>query len=275
MRIVYPLLGFWLGLSCLALAAPTGKKDKPKEEGPPPGTVGNIIIRAKDLSENLQMLEVPKYDIVVRYILPKGWKLEEQGKDPKTGKVREDTGIYVVTSRRPMPDPKEATDFVFELDMFEAKISAGIPKDTPQGEAYEAAFLDQFRGFLNTQVTMNLKLGNKMLTRSKDIGPKEYGPDSRGKKTVFWPIFYEVPPPPGDKSGSKGAILYTFTSFEGDTVYQLKFLVSKDMVEQHNGLIAIILDNTWAVTAEADKKLRELAKQAEAEAKSKSKGKNN
>jgi hypothetical protein len=264
----------WLAFYSLAFAAPA-TKESPKGNDVPKDSAGSIVIPIQSMAEDLQMLEARKYGIVVRYILPKGWKVEE-AKDAETRKLRDDMHVYIVTSARPMPDPGDKTDFVFELDMYEQTISEALPKDS-NSKDLQAAYMKAFLAFLDEQLSMNLKQGYKLLNNVKDIQPKEYGPDSRGKYTYFWPIYYELPPPPKNKEGLKGAHLYTFTSYEGDRIYMLKFLVSKDMVEQHAGLIAFMLDNCWAVTEEVDKKMVEYAKQQAAEGgkSAKAKGKNN
>lgn len=256
MKTGTPLITIALGL---ALAAPVwaDTKPAPKDQGPPPGTTGSGAISLEDLAKNVQTLQVRKYGIVVNYVLPHGWEVLEQGKDPKTGKLREDKGMYVVLSRRPMPDPKEPTDFIFELDLFEKGLTEDLPKDTKPDKRAEIR-AERMWGFLNGQISLSLKNGWKLKTQKREIDYKEYGPDSRGKKTNLIPIFYEVPPDPKLKD-SKGAMLYTFTSFEGETIWMLKFLITKGTEDQHGALIAFMLNNAWAVTEEVEKKLREQA----------------
>lgn len=239
--------------------APKPQKPPIKEEPAPPGTVGSGAISLEDLAKEVQTLQARKYGIVVNYVLPHGWEVVEQGKDPKTGKLRDNMGMYVVLSRRPMPDAKEATDFIYELDVFEKGLTTDLPKDTPADKRAEVR-AERLWGFLNGQISLGLKNGWKLKTQKRDIEAKAYGPDSRGKKTMFIPIFYEIPADPKDKA-SKGAMLYTFTSFEGETVWTMKFLITKGMEDQHGGLIALMLNNAWAVTEEVDKKLREQAPQ--------------
>jgi hypothetical protein len=90
----------------------------------------------------------------------------------------------------------------------------------------------------------NLRAKFDLVSKPNEIKAKEYR-----KGTFFVPIRYKSP---------EGSMLYTFTSFEGTTIYQLKFLVSEDMVEQHGMLIALMLRNAFALTEEMH---RELIKQ--------------
>jgi hypothetical protein len=242
-------------ITLLALGAPALAAQGPKD-GAPPGTTGSGSISAEDLAANLNTMQARKHGLVINYVLPKGWTINEaKSIDKKTGKERADVGVYVVDSRRPMPDPKEPVDFVFELDVFKQGLTDDLPKNTTPAKRAEVR-AERLWGFLNGQISLNLKNNLKLKTPKRAIEAKPYGPESRGKKTMFIPIEYEVLPNPKVK-GDKGAYLFTFTSFEGETVWMLKFLVTKGAEEEHGALIALILHNAWAVTEEVEKKLRE------------------
>jgi len=202
----------------------------------PPGTTGSGAITLKQIMEELQYMVAEKYGIVIYYVLPKGWKVEEQGKDPKTGKLREDLNSYVLISHRPMPDPKEPTEFIYELDVYKRGLMEDPPKDLKQGDDPVAV---QFANFLNEQLSINLKAGLKCKTNKRDIVPKLYGPKDR--PTAFVKITYEVP---------NGAILHTFTSVTGDKIWQLKFLIAKGQEDNYDPLIPLLLYNTFGMTKE-------------------------
>jgi hypothetical protein len=223
------LLG--ISLSSFAFAA----------QGAPKGSSGGGSITIEQLTKGLDMLYSDRFGIVVHYSLPKGWERIEQGVDPKTGKLLEGVHKYVVLARRPMRDPKEPTDFIFELDIFEQQMDTSkLPKNATD-EQIRDALGEQLTEFLNMDISGHLKQSMEMESRPRDIVAKEYR-----KGTFFIPVRYKT---------KEGAKLYTFTSFEGTTVYQLKFLVSEDMVEQHGMLIALILKNSFALTKEMHEQL--------------------
>jgi hypothetical protein len=246
--------------------------------------------------KDMQSLIAQKEGVVVNFVLPQSWEVVEEGIDPKTKKVREDLNVYSLLSRRPVADPQEPTDFIFELDIYKHGLLEGLPADVKPEEATAAA---QFKRFLDLQMSINLKGGLKVVSKPADIVPKLYGPDTR-PKTVFVPIFYKTP---------GGAMLYTFTSVITDTyhfstcpyfaksmvtmplkdaaalgygpcmlcqprekdgtqikvdpaatvylthsgppvskVWQLKFLVSEDQVDNYSALISMLLYNAFGVT---------------------------
>jgi hypothetical protein len=233
---------FVIILALAATPALAQDKDSNKQGELPPGVVGSGAITLQQLTEDLQFLITEKYGIVVAFVLPRGWELVEQGIDPKTGKLREDLNVYSVISRAPVAKKGDPTDLIFELHIFKRGLLEDLPKNTKPEDKTEAV---QFRNFLDEQLGINLKAGLKCLTKAADINAKPYGPPTR-PKTYFVPIFYEVPPPPD--SGGKGSMLYTFTSVAGNKIWMLKFLVSKDQVDNYGALIAFVLDNALAMT---------------------------
>lgn len=218
-----------------AAAAPD--KDVPKD------AIGSGAITLQQMSEGLQFLTAQKEGVVVNFVLPDTWELVEEGIDAKTGKVKEDLNVYSLLSRRPVADPRDATDFIFELDIYKHGLMEGAKADPKTGQPPEAK--DQFKSFLDLQMSINIKAGLKVLSKPNEIVPKLYGPPSR-PRTVFVPIYYETP---------QGALLYTFTSVAGQKVWQLKFLVSKDQVENYGALIALMLDNAFGLTEQEYKDL--------------------
>lgn len=237
------LLALLAGLTAVAGAA----ADTGKQKGDlPPGTVGSGAMNLEQLTKQLQFLSAQKEGIVVNFILPKGWELVEEGVDAKTGKVREDLNVYSLLSRRPVADPKDPTDFLFELDIFKHGLLEGAKADAKTGKMPTDA--DRFKDFLDTQMSINIKGGLKVTSKPADITPRAYGPDKGRPKTIFVPVFYQTP---------TGADLYTFTSVSGDKVWQVKFLVSKGQTENYGALIALMLDNTFGMT---DAEYKELLK---------------
>ncbi|MDQ3023627.1 MAG: hypothetical protein M3R04_04455 [bacterium] len=265
--------------SATAAPAKPAPKTVPKDDRPA-GTVGSGAISYEQISSGLQFLIAQKHGIAVNYVLPKGWEVVEKiipGKD-KT------PGVFTTMSRRKMSDPSDPTDFIFELSVYEPNITASIPKNLDK-KAYDDAVGKRFREFLDAQLVVNIKGKNKVISRAGDISPKAYGPrnDSGATTrppTTFVPIHYQVPPPKGK---GEAAELYTFTGLTGGHIWQLKFLVNQDQLKVYESLIAMIVNNTFALTTEEQKKLEantEALKQRakttpKAPAKStKSKGKN-
>ena len=218
------------------------------QSGTPKGSAGGGAITIEQLTKLLEPHIAEKFGIVVHFVLPKGWELVEQGVDPKSGKMVEGHNRYVLLSRRPMDDPKEPTDFIFELSIFEHPLDVGSLSKDASAEELRKALGEQLSEFLNVDMSDNLRAKFDLVSKPSDIKAKEYR-----KGTYFVPIRYKSP---------EGSMLYTFTSFEGKTIYQLKFLVSEDMVDQHGMLIALMLRNSFALTDEMHKEL--LKQQAEA-----------
>lgn len=246
MRIVFNIVVALALLAALpALAAPDKDKKDQKDTGAPPGSVGAGAMTLEQITKELQYLTAQKEGIVVNFILPKGWEVVEEGIDAKTGKVREDLNVYSLLSRRPVADPKDPTDFIFELDIYKHGLKEGAKADPKTGVVPSEA--DQFKEFLDVQMSVNIKGRLKVTSKPADIVPRAYGPDNR-PKTIFVPVFYETP---------TGADLYTFTSVAGDKVWQMKFLVSKGQTENYGALIALMLDNTFGMT---DAEFQELLK---------------
>jgi hypothetical protein len=240
-----------LALASSAFAAPNSGPVKPpaKDDDVPAGTIGSGGIPVDMMVNDLQFLLAKKSGIVVNYILPKTWTVVEQTKDVK-GKPT--PGIFVLLSHRPMPGD-EPTDFIWELDIYDKNLFADIPTGLSK-EDEEKERGKRLWDFLNSQISFNAKGGLKLQGSRKDIGPKEYGPTSR-PKTMFVPMYYEVPAAPNSKS--KGSMLYTFTSVTGGKVWQLKFLVAKDQIDNYGALIALTLENTFGLT---DAQFAELEK---------------
>jgi hypothetical protein len=233
MRFVYYMIVVLVLLAAVpAFAAPT----KPPKSTSDPDTNPSGVITLEQLTKELQYLTAQKEGIVVNFILPKNWEVVEEGIDAKTGKVREDLNVYSLLSRRPVADPKDPTDFIFELDIYKHGLTEGGQTNPKTGKPSTPA--DQFKEFLDVQMGINIKGGLKVTSKPGEIVPHEYGPKNR-PKTIFVPVFYETP---------SGAMFYTFTSVAGDKIWQMKFLVSKDQTENYGALIALILDNSFGMT---------------------------
>ncbi len=223
----------------------------------PPGAIGSVVMTLEQLTKDINTYKIDKFGIHAHFVLPKNWVLQEQGRDPKTNKVKEGLPIYVLTSTAPTEKPTDPTDMIFEVDIFDGGLTRDLPAGTTD-EARKEERAKRFWAFLNTQMSLNIKSGNKMITKRPDIKALPYGfaiDEKTGKRTVrpgrpvqyFVPIFYEVAPPKG-MANAKGAVLYTFSTFTGDTPWMIKILVSKEQREQYGGLIAIILDNSFGLT---------------------------
>ncbi len=206
------------------------------QDGPPPGTIGSGSITIEQIQKDIVQYTAERNGIKVFFVLPRGWELKEEGLD-KAGKLLEGVPAYLLLSRAPVAKPDDPTDLVFELHVYEQRLPIdGITdKDGKKVDQKEL-----FRGFLDAQLNQALGRGWKVLTEAKDIVPKPYGPENRPYgQTPFVPIFFET---------KEGAKLYTFTSVAEDTVWMLRFLVTKDQTENYGALIALILDNTFALT---------------------------
>ena len=240
-------------------------------EQAPPGSVGSVVMTLEQLTKEIATYKIDKFGIHAHFVLPKNWSLEEQGKDPKTKKVKEGLPIYVLTSRAPTEKPTDPTPMIFEVDIYDGGLTRDMPANTTD-EARREERAKRFWSFLNTQMSLNIKSGNKLLTQRSDIEAKPYGvgQNEKGQRVVrpgrpvqyFVPIFYEVKPP-SNMANAKGAVLYTFSTFTGDTPWMIKFLVSKEETEDFGGLIAIILDNSFGLT---DKDYKALIKARDAAA---------
>lgn len=243
-------------LPAVALAQAQGQKG-----GEPPGSIGSGAITVKQLLEDTKHWVAEKEGIVVVFILPKGWELAEQGIDAKTGKLKEDLNVYSLISRAPVAKKGDPTDLIFELKIYKRGLLDGLPANTPADQRKPGV---QLWRFLNEQVSINAKGGLKCITSIQDMKEKPYGPGPplREYYTMFVPIFYEVPPPPGSKSS--GSVLYTFTSMTGDKAWMLRFLVNKDQVDNYWALIALVLHETIGMTKDEYEQYMAAAKAAEA-----------
>jgi len=298
MRIVFNIVVALALLAALpALAAPDKDKKDQKDTGAPPGSVGAGAMTLEQITKELQYLTAQKEGIVVNFILPKGWEVVEEGIDAKTGKVREDLNVYSLLSRRPVLDPKDPTPFIFELDIYKHGLTEAVKADPKTGQIPTTA--EQFKSFLDLQMSINIKGGLKVKSKPADITPRFYGPGKTRPQTIFVPISYETP---------TGAMLYTFTSVASDSyhfqgcpytakfkvpisvkdaealgfgacmiceprdkngpvsldkntmvsvthsgkaeakIWQMKFLVNKDQVNNYGALIALMLDNAFGLT---------------------------
>lgn len=242
---------FLLGGMLLTTATWAQSSVNGNSSGEPPGSMGSGAITATQFTKDLQILMTEWQGTVINFVLPRGWELVEAGLDSKTGKLRDDLKIYSLISRAPVAKKGDPTDLLFELDIFKQGLLEDLPADTPADQRTEPA---QFNGFLNAQITINIKAGARCVTKPQDIEAKPYGPPTR-PPTMFVPIFYEVPPPHNSKG--KGSVLYTFTSVAGGKVWMLKFLVAKDQIDNYGALIALILNNSFGLTkAEYEEMIR-------------------
>lgn len=231
-----------LGISMLLAAAallstgPAQAQSDTKEL--PQGTDRMMAITIDQMENAVEKLRTVRDGMVVHFVLPKGWELLEQGIDPKTGESIKSVGIYALLAKRPMPGDSP-TDFIFEMDIYERRLMEDLPPDLPEEERAEDY---QFMNFLNAQIAINARAGMKMTSEIRDIIPKEY------RKGSYWvPIYYE--------SQTTGAKLITFATAVDRKLVMLKFLISKDALELHSGLVAFIINNSWVISEEALKKM--------------------
>lgn len=273
-------LAVLVGLSSTAIAAdkPKAAPKKPAatsqpRDDRPAGTVGSGAMTMEQMKSGLQYLVAQKYGISVNYILPKGWEVVTK-ELPGNGNT---PGVFVTSSRKKMADPNDPTDFIYELSIYQPDITAGLD---PKAKDFEKQMGDAFKSFLDSQLRVNLKAQNKVISRASDIQPKKYGPkaDKNGAstrpQTTFVPIHYEVPPPKGKGDAAE---LYTFTGLTGGHIWQLRFLVNQDMNGVYEPLIALMVNNTFALTdkqqALLEKNTRAIEEKAAAAGKSNSKSK--
>lgn len=234
-------------LLCLGLSA-TAAHAQNQGEDVPPGTKGSGVITLDQLTEELQFFRVEQNDIFVHFVLPAGWELVEEGIDPATGEVKPDIPAYVLLSRSPVHTPDEPTDFLFELDIYHEGLTENLPDDVPEEERNPGV---QLWNFLNSQMSLYLRGGLTCRTPRNDIKAKAYGTTSPQRDpTLFVHLSYDTP---------SGAELHTFTTFTGDTVWEIKFLVAEGQIENYGALIALILDNSFGLT-EDELKERQKAK---------------
>jgi hypothetical protein len=250
---------FALALLLLPAAAlAQGKNQKGSE---PPGAIGSGAVTLKQLTEELQFLETEKESIVISFVLPKGWEIEEQGIDAKTKKLNEDLNVYSLISHAPVAKTGDPSDLIFELKIYKKGLLDNLPPDTPADQRNAGV---QLWKFLNAQISINVRGGLKCTTPAQDIDKKPYGPGPPLREyTWFVPIQYDVPPLPG--SHGPGSMLYTFTSMTGDKVWMLRFLVSKDQVDNYGALIALVLHNTFGMTKDEYEQYMAAAKAAGAD----------
>lgn len=205
----------------------------------PSGTIGSGSLSVEQIQQDIVQYQATRNGINVFFVLPRGWELLEEGLDEETGELAEGVPAYMLLSRAPVADPDDPTDFIFELAIYEQKIKSEGETDE-QGNAVGQS--EQFRAFLDAQLSQALGRGWKVQTPVGDIVPKPYGAEDRPfGQTAFVPIFYET---------QGGAMLYTFTSVTWETIWMIRFLVSEDQSDNYGALIALMLDNTFALTDE-------------------------
>jgi len=225
MRILAFTLALVMAMSVAAFAQGDGKD------------AGSGIITLEQMQKQLQFFKVDREGIHVHFVLPIGWELVEEGVDPVTGELEESMPAYVLLSRSPVHNPEDPTDLIFELSIYRRGLTEDLPADVPAEERTPGR---QLWNFLNEQLSINLKGGLTCRTKLRDIDAKPYGLSSPDREpTWFVPLAYDTP---------EGAELYTFTSFTGDTVWSMKFLVAEGQIENYGALIALVLDNTFGLT---------------------------
>jgi hypothetical protein len=238
----------YLAAIALIIAVPAGAAHAQQNNGDdvPPGTKGSGVITLEQMTEDLQFFRIEQEGIFVHFVLPAGWELVEEGVDPATGEVDPDIPAYVLLSRSPIHTADEPTDFIFELDIYHQGLTEDLPADLPEEERNPGV---QLWNFLNAQMSLYLKGGLTCRTARNEIEAKPYGTTSPQRQpTFFVPLAYDTP---------TGAELYTFTTFTGDKVWTLKFLVAEDQIDNYGALIALILDNSFGLT---EKELKEQQK---------------
>ena len=219
-------------LAVPALAA----NDKPPAKGASGAQDDSGVITMEQLAKDMQYLQAEWQGIVVHYVLPKGWELQEQY-------AKEDAKQYTVTSHSLTPDKDTPPDMIFELTVFSRGLLDDLPADASEADKTGRV---QFRNFLDEQISINLKAGLKCKTKPADIVPKGYGPTTR-PPTFFVPIQYDTP---------WKEKLYTFTTVTADKIWMVKFLIKENQVENYGALVALMLFNTFGMTAAEEKELR-------------------
>ena len=230
----------WLAAVMLvasSTAALAQQGQQPQQDGD-----SSMVITLEQMQKSLEKYRTERDGIVVHFVLPSGWELVEQGIDPETGEEIQEMGIYALLARRPVPGDAP-TDFIFEMDIYDRRLMEDLPPDLSEEERQEDF---QFMSFLNAQISINARAGMKMTSEVRDIVPKQY------RKGMFWvPIYYE--------SQANGTKLLTFTTAVDRKLVMLKFLISKDAMELHRGLVSLIINNSWVITEE---ELREIEAEA-------------
>jgi len=205
----------------------------------PDDTIGSGAITVEQLQEDLEVFISGREGIVVFYVLPRGWSIAEQGIDPDTGEYIGAIPKYIVGSRSPVIDEKEAPDMVFELNIYRLGLLDDMDEGLSEEEiaAYESA---RFGEFLDQQLSQNITLGLDCVSQAAEIAPKPYGVGNR-PPTYFVPIYYQ---------SDGGAMIYTFTSVTAGKVWMLKFLVQEEQVENYQALVALVVNNAFAMSDE-------------------------
>lgn len=230
------LYGLWAIVLAALLLVPVAAQ---AQTTAPSDAIGSLVITNEQMANDVEVFITAHAGINVFYILPRGWDVGEQGVDKETGELMENVNRYVLVSRSPVVDENDVPDLVFELNIFDYGLLDGMPEGLSDEERmrYEA---DAFTSFLDVQLSDALNSGLHCLSNPGDIVPKPYGTGTR-PKTLFVPIYYET---------QGGAEIYTFTSAYAGKVWMLKFLVKADQVANYGGLIALILNNSFALTPE-------------------------
>ena len=234
--------GLWVVLLAAVLLLPVAAHAQATEGG----EGGSGVITIDQLDKDLEVFFTEYAGINVFYVLPRGWDVGEQGVDKETGKLMENVNRYVLVSRSPVVDENDVPDLVFELSIFDYGLFDGMPAGVSDEEraTYEQ---ESFMAFLDVQLSDALNSGLHCLSDPGDIRPKPYGTGTR-PPTLFVPIYYET---------QGAAKIYTFTSAYDGKVWMLKFLVKADQVQNYGGLIALILNNSFALTPEEFAELAE------------------
>lgn len=195
------------------------------------------VITLEQLQKDLKTHHTGFGGIVVSFVLPKGWEPVEATVDPNTKKQYAEIGVYSLIAAAPTVDEDEAPDMVFELDIFEKSLLAGLPPEVPEEERNPVF---QMQNFLNEQINFHLKGGLDLVTKNRDIKPKQYGTSPVRGATWFTHLKFEVP--------DGGGMLYTFTSLTDDKVWMVKFYVADGQTKNYSALIALILNNTFGLS---------------------------
>ena len=204
-------------------------------------TASSLAITAQQLQEDLQYLMIAQQDIVMHIVLPRNWETVEQGLD-EDGNIRDDVDRFLLMARQSVIDPEDATTFIVELAIFKQRLLDGVTP-APTEALKDEQRAQQLWLFLNEMISGYLGQGLDVVTQTRDIAAKEYGIGDYRPKTMFVPIHF--------RHTENKTELFTFTGFEGDTIYTLSFLVSATQVENRRGLIGFIVNNTFSLTQEA------------------------
>lgn len=221
-------------LCCLLFMAAPARAQQSQD------SAGSGMITIDDFADSIEWMATSYEDIVILWILPKNWEVAEQGVDPETGELDERMGRYVLMARAPMFEDETEPDMVIELSIYRTSLHEGLPEDATKEEVAEHEE-EMMLAFLDTQISEALHNGLVCLTESEDMGFLPYGTGTR-PPTYFFPLKFATP--------NNETMIYTFSSAYKDRVWGLRFLMKEEQVDNYLPLVALIVNNSFAMTEE-------------------------